>query len=97
MIEHNNLFYRYSTLVSSPTLIANFVTNVVPFLKRYNFDGLDIDWEFPSTAQDKQGLTNLLQALRNAFQAEGLILSVAVSCSPSAIDAGFNVAEINRL
>ena len=67
---------KYSTLVSSPTLIANFVANVVPLLKQYNFDGLDVDWEYPSNEEEKKGYTALLQALRTAFDKEGSLFTI---------------------
>ena len=88
---------KYSVLVSSPARIANFVANVVPLLKQYNFDGLDVDWEYPADEADKKGYVALLQALRDAFEPEGLLLSSAVSCNPSKIDAGYNVPEVSRL
>lgn len=76
---------KYSVLVSSPARIANFVDNVIPLLKQYNFDGLDVDWEYPDGEEDKKGYIALLQALRDAFDREGLILSSAVSCNPSKV------------
>lgn len=77
---------KYSVLVSSPTLINNFVAKVVPLLKLYNFDGLDVDWEYPENEADKQGFTNFLQALRTAFDREGLLLSSAVSVNPGKVN-----------
>ena len=34
-------------MAASPTKRASFVQSVVDFLQKYNFDGLDFDWEFP--------------------------------------------------
>ena len=38
---------KYSRLVGSATSRKNFIDHVVPFIKKYNFDGLDLDWEYP--------------------------------------------------
>ena len=79
---------KYSQLVADSNKITTFVTSAVAFLKKYGFDGLDIDWEYPSTAADKVGYVNLLAALRTAFNTNGFLLSVAVGAAQSTIDAG---------
>lgn len=35
-------------MVADPAKRAKFVNSVVNFLIKYNFDGLDFDWEYPA-------------------------------------------------
>lgn len=42
---------KYSRLVNNPTARRRFVENVLKFLDKYNFDGLDLDWEYPKCWQ----------------------------------------------
>lgn len=79
---------KYSTLVSSTTNINKFVSSAVSFLKSYKFDGLDFDWECPSSPADKAGFSNLMIALKTAFKPYGYLLSAAVPVYPPTIDAG---------
>lgn len=53
-------------MVTNPTTRANFVSTSVTFLRKYNFDGLDLDWEYPgsrpdSKPDDKEYFTLLLK------------------------------------
>ena len=42
---------KYSKLVSSSASRSKFITHAVDFLKQHNFDGLDLDWEYPKCWQ----------------------------------------------
>ena len=86
--DSNSGAAKYSSLVGSASNIAAFVGSVTTFLQTYGFDGLDFNWEYPSSAADKAGYVNLLAALRSAFIANGYVLSVAVSALQADIDAG---------
>jgi chitinase len=52
-------------VVASPESREAFVRNVVRYLRKHNFDGLDMDWEFPGTRgsspDDKYKFTALLK------------------------------------
>lgn len=38
---------KYSRLVNSPSARQRFITNVIQFIEKYEFEGLDLDWEYP--------------------------------------------------
>ena len=42
---------KYSRLVNSRKARARFIKHVTKFLLKYNFDGLDLDWEYPACWQ----------------------------------------------
>ena len=42
---------KYSRLVNNPSARRKFIEHVVDFIGKYNFDGLDLDWEYPSCWQ----------------------------------------------
>lgn len=53
-----------------------FVRNTVAFLKEYNLDGLDLDWEYPTAPEPYEAL---VRELNTALDAEGLTLSAALN------------------
>lgn len=80
-----------------------FVFNAIEYLRKMKFDGLDIAWEFPRGAEDKEKYTTLIKDLREAFDGEAkaaekprLLLTSAVPASFEAIAAGYDVPEINK-
>src|SRR5689334_9360911 len=38
---------RFSDVFADPALRAQFIRGGIEFLRRYDFDGIDIDWEYP--------------------------------------------------
>lgn len=87
---------KYSRLVSSASNIQKFTNSVTAFLQQHKFDGLDLDWEYPSTS-DKTGFANLLRSLQIAFEPSGYYLSVAVPTNPVKVDQGILFIPIQNL
>jgi len=57
----------FSHLVNNKTDVEVFAANVISFLRRINFDGLDLDWEYPgnrgSPSRDKHKFTKYCQVI----------------------------------
>lgn len=96
---------KYSRLVSSATARAKFVNTSIAFLKKYGFQGLDLDWEYPKCWQtdcsagpgsDKQNFALLVKEIKTAYKPQGLLLTAAVSPASQIIDNAYDVVTISN-
>ncbi|CAG2178943.1 unnamed protein product, partial [Oppiella nova] len=86
----------FSAMITSPTLRVGFIKNTIAYLKKYNFDGLDLAWEYPhcwyydcslGPQSDVDNYGKLLTEFRAAFNNNKprLLLSAAI---PSGYSGG---------
>lgn len=67
--------YNFASIAANVSKRQTFVNACVSLIEAYNFDGIDLDWEYPGyapnggTPADKQNFTLLLQDLRNGLDA----------------------------
>ncbi|CAL1684975.1 unnamed protein product [Lasius platythorax] len=99
---------RFSPMVADPARRREFVKNAVKFLRQNHFDGLDLDWEYPTVRdggkpRDKDNYANLVQELYEEFERESsktgrprLLLSMAVPAGIEYIDKGYDVPRLNE-
>ena len=80
-------------MASNTTSRANFISNAVTFLKKWKFDGLDIDWEYPTNASL---YTTFITELKTAFQPIGLLLSAAVGVGFSTASNAYEISKITK-
>ncbi|KAF9171019.1 hypothetical protein BGX20_008212 [Mortierella sp. AD010] len=58
---------NFAGVAASPERRANFVKTSMELLNDLGLDGLDIDWEYPKTADDAVNYVSLLRELRHAM------------------------------
>jgi len=89
---------RFSDVANDATARTTFANSAVNFLRKYQFDGVDLDWEYPVggglagnsyRAADKQNYVLLLQAIRSALNTAGAqdgkyyYLTIAAGAGPA--------------
>lgn len=69
---------NFPEIASDPKKTAHFASECVRVLRAYQFDGIDIDWEYPCYTDhsgrpetDRLGFTNLMRAIRDSIDVYG--------------------------
>lgn len=74
----------------------NFADHVLKFIAYYGFDGLDLDWEYPTArggiAEDKKNFVELLKIVKKKIAPWGYELSIAVALDTDYYDIA-SIAE----
>lgn len=91
----------FSQMASTAASRDKFAQSCVDFCKKYDFDGIDIDWEYPCFAdhsghpEDKVNFTLLLQTVSAKLKAQNppLLLSIAAPAGPN----NYNNMEVAKI
>ncbi|CAF1041436.1 unnamed protein product [Adineta steineri] len=100
--------YAFSTMVHNNEKRRNFIFETINFLRKHNFDGLEIDWEYPGIRggqiDDKYYFTMFLQEFKDAATAQAivtgqprLILAAAVAANQDIIEHGYEIEKISKI
>ncbi|CAN8032914.1 unnamed protein product, partial [Ixodes persulcatus] len=77
-----------------------FVDSVLEFLDRHGFDGLDMNWEYPSRRggfpEDRENHALLLKELRDALDQENRTLIASVSLKIETVNVSYNAPEVMK-
>lgn len=90
---------KFSNMAANTTTRSKFVKQVTAFIRKYNFDGLDLDWEYPTQRDgkpmDRENFLLLVKELREQFKPLGLLLTSAIGAAKNVIDEAYNVKQIS--
>jgi chitinase len=75
----------FATMASAASSRRTFIHATIEVARKYGFDGLDLDWEFPESTKEMDDFAHLLKEWRHAIQEEArgtnrppLLLTAAV-------------------
>ncbi|CAI5494998.1 unnamed protein product [Closterium sp. Naga37s-1] len=91
----------FTNAASSPSSRSAFIQSAIHFARSYNFDGLDIDWEYPTgqMALFSALLTDFRAAIESEAASSGrpkLLLTAAVSAYEPTVTQAYDVPTLNK-
>lgn len=91
---------KYSKMAADVGRRQKFVKSATEFVLKYKFDGLDLDWEYPTQrggqSQDKQNFVLLVKELKESFRPHGLLLTSAIGASTTVIDQAYDIPTLSK-
>lgn len=83
----------FSQMTSNEAALKNFVDKAILAMKEVQFNGIDIDWEYPLSSEDAKQYVLLMQKLRTGLNEQSRLdhqtyyLTTAVGAGPDKINA----------
>jgi chitinase len=83
--------HQFASIVSEPEAEDRYVKSVVAIVDEFDYDGIDLDWEYPDTGKEVAGFERLTRRLRKEIDAIGnkkgrpMCLTMAVSSEPGTL------------
>ncbi len=95
---------QFAAIVSEPEAEDRYVSSVMKIVDEYDYDGIDLDWEYPDTQDEVVGFERLTRRFRTQLDELGktkgrpMLVTMAASCNPGTLkwlDKDFLVATMD--
>merc|ERR1711872_369157 len=92
----------WNMMAADPAKRKTFIESSVQFAKKFDFDGLDFDWEYPGDREgsdpehDKEDFTLLIQEFAAALHNEGKLFSAAISPDYKRAGVGYDIPALAK-
>lgn len=73
----------FARMVSNPSSRSHFIDSAIEVARKFGFDGLDLDWEYPQSPKEMKDLGHLLKQWRREIKKE----AKATDCHPLLLTA----------
>ncbi|MDE3058129.1 MAG: T9SS type A sorting domain-containing protein [Bacteroidota bacterium] len=87
--------YGFPKIAASATARASFAGNLKNFCLLNNYDGVDIDWEYPGSA-DRANFALMMKALHDSLSSASRLLSLSMT-APGYIGSGYDFLNLTGL
>ncbi|KAJ9597944.1 hypothetical protein L9F63_011231, partial [Diploptera punctata] len=93
---------NYSIVAESPAKRKDFIASVVEFIRKYNFDGFDLHWQYPTEQRgvpdDKQNFVYMIKELKEEFVNQGKqwLLTAPIGVMPDTIEGAYIIPEVTK-
>ncbi|MFO0958277.1 MAG: glycosyl hydrolase family 18 protein, partial [Isosphaeraceae bacterium] len=82
---------QFGEMVKSHDAEDRYVADVLKMVEEFGYDGLDLDWEYPDTAEEVEGFERLVRRFRAGLDEQGrkrdqpMRLTMAASANPGTL------------
>jgi chitinase len=82
---------QFASIVSKPEADDRYFNGVMEIVEQFDYDGIDLDWEYPDTKEEVVGFERLTRRFRKALDALGekkgrhMVVTMAASASPGTL------------
>jgi GH18 family chitinase len=70
---------QFESLAASPARRTTFIEGLLKIVSHYQFDGVDMDWEYPNPGTSAKNFLQLMKELRLALPADDLLTAALVA------------------
>ncbi|WP_152054462.1 glycoside hydrolase family 18 protein [Tautonia marina] len=82
---------QFAAIMTDPEAEDRYIVSVLALVDESDYDGIDLDWEYPDTEQEVEGFERLVRRLRAGLDAIGerkerpMLLTMAASSNPGTL------------
>jgi chitinase len=82
---------QFASIVSKPEAEERYAKAVIELVDQFDYDGIDLDWEYPDTKEEVVGFERLTRRFRKEIDAIGakkgktMVLTMAASANPGTL------------
>lgn len=93
---------KFSQMAADPAKRQIFLDSILPFVKKYGFEGIDLDWEYPGSRDsidpehDKENFNVLVEMMAKILHEHNILFTAALSPGRNTIDDAYDIPRISK-
>jgi len=93
---------KFSQMAADPAKRQIFLDSIIPFVQKYGFEGVDMDWEYPGARDtidedgDKENFSVLVKMMGELLHEHNLLFTAALSPGKTTIENAYDIPEISK-